>query len=125
MYQLSSQYLQSPVQKKIYVSLRYFDMLLPFAGETALARRSMLNYPRYTVYAMDKRLVNDIPKEAIVEPRLITDQNYVEIELWKYNPLAYTSDEMVDIVSLVLSLKDVEDERVDMQLEELMEEYKW
>ena len=125
LYQLSSQYLQSPVQKKIHVSLKYFDMLLPFAGETALARRSMLNYPRYTVYAMDKRLVNDIPKEALVEPKLVTDNDYVEIELWKYNPLAYTSDEMVDIVSLVLSLKDVEDERVDMQLEAMLEEYKW
>ena len=54
---------------------------------------------------------------------LISD--YIEIELWKYNPSVYTSDEMVDIVSLVQSLKDVEDERVEMQIEEIMEEYKW
>ena len=55
----------------------------------------------------------------------MTDNDYIEIELWKYNPLAYTSDEMVDIVSLVQSLKDVEDERVEMQIEEIMEEYEW
>ena len=125
LYQLSSGYLQSPVQKKIYVSLKYFDMDLPFAGETALAKRSMLNYPKCTVFAMDKKLVKDIPQEAIVEPKLMTDNDYIEIELWKYNPSVYTSDEMVDIVSLVQSLKDVEDERVEMQIEEIMEEYKW
>ena len=125
LYQLSSGYLQSPVQKKIHVSLKYFDMDLPFAGETALAKMSMLNYPNCTVYAMDKKLVKDIQQEAIVEPKLMTDNNYIEIELWKYNPSIYTSDEMVDIVSLVQSLKDVEDERVEMQLEEILEEYKW
>ena len=125
LYQLSCGYLQSPVQKKIYVNLKYFDMDLPFAGETALAKKSMLNYPKFTVYAMDKKLLKDIPQEAIVEPKLMTNSDYVEIELWKYNPLVYKSNEMVDIVSLVQSLKDVEDERVEMQIEEIMEEYKW
>ena len=125
LYQLSSGYLQSPVQKKIYVSLKYFDMDLPFAGETALAKKSMLNYPKCTVFAMDKKLVKDIPKEAIVEPKFMKDNDYVEIELWKYNPSVYISEEMVDVVSLVQSLKDVKDERVEMQIEEIMEEYKW
>lgn len=125
LYKISSEYLQSPVQKKIYVNMNYFDMDLPFAGETALAKMSMLSYPKYTVYAMDKKFVKDIPKEAIVNPKFTVENNYVEIELWKYNPLAYTSNNMVDIVSLVQSLKDVEDERVEMQIEEVMEGYKW
>lgn len=125
LYRLSNEYLKSPVQKKIYVSLKYFDMDLPFAGETALAKRSILNYPKCTVFAMDKKLVKNIPREAVVEPKLMTDNDYIEIELWKYNPSLYASDEMVDIVSLVQSLKDVENERVEMQLEEIMEEYKW
>lgn len=125
LYQLSSVYLQSPVQKKIYVSLRYFDMDLPIAGETALAKKSLLNYPKCTVFAMDKKLLKNIPKEAIVEPKLMTGTDYAEIELWKYNPSVYVADNIVDIVSLVQSLKDVEDERVEIQVEEIMEEYKW
>ena len=100
-------------------------MELPFAGETALAKQSMLNYPKHMVYAMDKKLAKDIPENAIVEPNFMADSDYMEIELWKYNPLVYKSNEMVDIVSLVQSLKDVEDERVEMQIEEIMEEYKW
>lgn len=125
LYQLAGKYLQSPIQKKICVSLKYFDMDLPFAGETALAKQSMLNYPKCTVFAVDKKCAKDIPKEAIVDPKLTPDNSYVEIELWKYNPLAYATNEIVDIVSLVQSLKDVEDERVEMQLEEIMEKYKW
>lgn len=125
LYQLSNKYLQSPVQKKICVSPAYFNVDLPFAGETALARQSMLNYPKHMIYAMDKKLAKDIPKNAIVEPNLMADSDYVEIELWKYNPIVFASDGIVDIVSLVQSLKEVEDERVEMQIEEIMEEYRW
>ena len=125
LYQLSSEYLQSPVQKKIYVALKYFNISLPFAGETALAEQSILNYPKHTVYAMDKKLAKNIPKKAMVEPNLMANSNYVEIELWKYNPVVFAVDRIVDIVSLVQSLKDVEDERVEMQIEEIMEEYRW
>lgn len=125
LYQLSDKYLQSPVQKKIYVSLKYYDMDLPYAGETALAKQGMLNFPVCTVFAMDKKFATDIQKEYLVEPKLVSDSDYVEIELWKYNPEVFVTDEMVDIVSLVQSLKGVDDERVEMQLEKIMEEYKW
>ena len=125
LYQCSEEYLQSPVQKKIYVSSEYVNIELPLAGETALAKQSMLNYPKHMVYAMDKKLVKDIPKKAIVEPNLMSESDYVEIELWKYNPMIFASEGIVDIVSLVQSLKEVEDERVEMQIEEIMEEYRW
>lgn len=125
LYQLSSEYLQSPVQKKIYVSSQQYNMILPMAGETALAKKSMLNDPKCMVYAMDKKRLKEIPQEAIVKPQFVLGNDYVEIELWKYNPSAYVMDGMVDVVSLVQSLKDVDDERVEMQIEEIMEEYKW
>lgn len=125
LYQRSEEYLQSPVQKKIYVCPAYVNIELPLAGETALAKQGMLNYPKHMVYAMDKKLAKDIPKKAIVEPNLMSESDYVEIELWKYNPMVFASEGIVDIVSLVQSLKEVEDERVEMQIEEIMEEYRW
>lgn len=125
LYQLSNDYLQSPVQKKIYVNSMHFDMDLPYAGETALAKQSILNFPRCTVFAMDKKLAKDIPKEYLVDPKLVADSDYVEIELWKYDPKMFVTDGMVDIVSLVQSLKGINDERVEMQMKEIMEEYKW
>lgn len=100
-------------------------MDLPYAGETALAKQSILNFPECTVFAMDKKISKNIPQEHLVEPKLMSDSDYVEIELWKYNPAVFVTDEMVDIVSLVQSLKGVDDERVEMQIEKIMEEYKW
>lgn len=125
LYQRSNKYMQSPIQKRIHISSQYFDMELPFAGETALAKQSMLNYPKYMIYAMDKKNARNIPKEYIVEPKLMLDNRYVEIELWKYNPLVYATDGIVDIVSLVQSLKEIDDERVEMQIEEMLEGYEW
>lgn len=125
LYQRSNKYMQSPVQKKIYVSLKYFDLHLPYAGETALAKQSLLTFPRCTIFAMDKKLAKTIPEEHLVEPTLISDNDYVEIELWKYNPAVFVTDEAVDVVSLAESLKTTDDERVEMQIEKLMEEYEW
>ena len=125
LYQLSKEFLQSPVQKIIYVASMHYDMGLPYAGETALAKRSMLNFPKCTVFAMDKKKSKDIPKEYLIDPKLVTDNDYVEVELWKYNPITFAKNGVVDIVSLVESLKNIEDERVEMQIKEVVEEYKW
>ena len=89
LYQLSIKYLQSPVQKKVYVNRMRFDMHLVYAGETALAKQSMLNFPRCTVFAMDKKKLKEIPKEYLIEPKLVADSDYVEVELWKYDPNKY------------------------------------
>lgn len=125
LYQLSIKYLQSPVQKKVYVNRMRFDMHLVYAGETALAKQSMLNFPRCTVFAMDKKKLKEIPKEYLIEPKLVADSDYVEVELWKYDPNKFAVNGVVDVVSLAESLKDIEDERVEMQMKEIMEEYKW
>lgn len=124
LYKIAEKYLQSPVQKKIYVDIR-FKKDLPLAGEAALASKSMLNVPRHPIYALDKKYTKDISKDILVEPELMANDDYIEIELWKYNPLAYASDRIVDIVSLSVSLRDIEDERIELQIEELMEDYKW
>lgn len=125
LYRLSRNYLQSPVQKVIYVASKYLDIDLPYAGETALAKRSMLNFPKCTVYAMNKKKSKDIPKEYLIDPKLAADSDYVEVELWKYNPEIFAVDGIVDIVSLAESLKNIEDERIEMQMKEILEEYKW
>ena len=125
LYQLSIKYLQSPVQKKVYVNRMRFDMHLVYAGETALAKQSMLNFPRCTVFAMDKKKLKEIPKEYLIEPKLVADSDYVEVELWKYDPNKFAVNGVVDVVSLAESLKDIEDERVEMQMKEIMEDYKW
>ena len=49
----------------------------------------------------------------------------VMVELWKYNPLLFAKDGLVDPVSMAMSLSDTDDERVQGELERYMEEYEW
>ena len=46
----------------------------------------------------------------------------VKVELWNYDPLLFSKDnETTDIISLVISLFETEDERIEIVLEQLLE----
>jgi hypothetical protein len=47
------------------------------------------------------------------------------VEVWRYDPRLLSKTETVDKLSLYLSLKDNEDERVQIELENLMNEIQW
>lgn len=125
LYELSKEYLQSPVQKRIYVEYEEAYLDFPVAGEEALARRTMLNPPRHQIRALDKKKMQIIPEEAKVDPHWVMNGKYIEVELWKYNPDVLVRDGMVDVISLAVSMQDIEDERIEEQIIEMMEEYKW
>lgn len=125
LYTLAEDYFKSPIQKKIFVDYDEEYLELPLAGEDALANRSMLNPPKHRVVALEKKKADRIPSERKVDPKWISDSNYIEIELWRYDPSMFVKEGMVDVISLLYSLDGVDDERVEMQMEEMMEEYKW
>lgn len=83
----------------------------------------MLNNPSIEVYACDKKQ-KWIDQCAEVIP-LLDIGNYVELELWKYPPELFATDGKVDILSLYCSLKANPDERVEGELESLLEEITW
>jgi len=125
LYDLAAEYLQSPIQKKIYVAYEKAYDNFPIAGEEALARKTMLNPPKQKIRALDKKKMQIISEDAIIDPNWIIDEEYIEVELWKYNPDLFVKDGMVDVISLALSMKNVEDERVEEQIMEMLEDYKW
>ena len=47
------------------------------------------------------------------------------VEVWKYNPRLLTETGTVDRLSLYLLLKDYDDERVQIELENMMNEILW
>ena len=123
-YELAKPFLMNPVQRVLYVAESEYTKGLLEAGESALSNSSMLAAPRVkclAVYKGDKV----VEKFEIVEPQWTSDTTYYQIELWKYNPAVFATNGSVDIVSLALSLAINEDERVQGELEEYMERYKW
>ena len=95
------------------------------AGQSALARYTMLAEPKIPVIAFSAdewkvRLQQDrILKLTLPEP------GGFEIELWKYAPAQFAKEGMVDRLSLYLSLKGNTDERVQSALDALLGGMEW
>lgn len=66
-------------------------------------------------------------KERIENFGIVTDKQFGEneIQVWKYNPKMLSTEGVVDKLSLYLSLKDNEDERIQIELERLINEMPW
>lgn len=86
------------------------------SGINALASYTMLNEEHKQCCAMTKK---DFKALGIVADKQF-GQN--EIQIWKNNPQILSSTKGVDKLSLYLSLKDNEDERIQIELGHLIDE---
>ncbi len=133
-------YLKTPVRKRLWVKgLKNLGLLI--AGESALARYSMLTPPKQPVYAILAKDWKNIqkrhaletvpyPEEPVTQISLFGDNTQQapisQLELWRYNPQMLSTEKTVDPFSLYLSLKETEDERIESALAEMMERrVKW
>lgn len=124
LYLLARPFLVSPVQRSIYTEKNSSFEKLVLAGESALSKKSMLGEPRYKTFAIYKgdEYVKEIEE---IDIKWQEDVEVVRLEMWKYNPELFAKEGMVDLVSLALSLSENEDERVQGELERVLEEYEW
>jgi hypothetical protein len=95
------------------------------AGLTALANYSMLAAPPAPVVATTTTTWKQLQQQFNWEPAVVGDPDALEVELWSYEPKLLATENVVDRLSLYLSLKDDADERVQGALEEMMEGMQW
>lgn len=116
--------LRDPVRET--VRIRRHDLPIEagwWAGETALACRSMLAAPREPVLALGRDAWK--PLAGKVERIPVPEVDTCQVQVWRYDPGLLARKEVVDPFSLYLSLREEQDERVQMALEELMEVETW
>ncbi len=124
-YEKGEKYLINPIHSVIYVPNVRKDRDMPEAGEFSLARRSDFGYPEYVEYAFykDDPHVKDMRG---VDPGLDASGNLARYQKWRYDPKLFSSNGMVDPVSLICSLSDVKDERIYKCLDQVKEEiWEW
>lgn len=120
----SLKHFRSPIATKVYTDNMNIIESCPIAGLHALSTLTMLNPPHYQIRAIqkdDKRLDNI---KFYNEDRL-ENENTCELELWYYDPNLFCREGVVNIVSLIASLQNTKDERIQIEIEELLEGYKW
>lgn len=110
-------YLATPVRKVGYIDKKQVTENMVFAGETVLSEKTMLNPNRIVTYAVSDK---DYDKKLMTE-ELIDPDKQVRLELWAYNPKQFSEDNCADDISVVLSLIDTNDERIEEAVDELQE----
>ena len=112
--------MQSPVKKPVWV----FDFNPTqdsiISSYNALAEYSTLSKEDQNVYAIDQNsYLRKVKEQAIIEN--IYQEGDQRLEVWNYDPALLAKDEYVDPFSLYLIFQDNPDERVQIALEDMME----
>lgn len=118
----------NPVFKKVYVDEKPEGILLLRSNESALPDYSDMNPGRQQYYAMERALFYELQKNGQLKNPNEHEGIYC-LELWKYNPLKLAErineKDIVDPLSLFLSLQDNHDERVESAMEMIIQNYIW
>lgn len=110
-------YLLTPVRQVGYMDQSLVTDYMVIAGESALSEMSMLNPSRLRTYAVYEK---DFDKTHLID-ELIDPDVQVKVEIWAYNPHLFTHTNIADTLSIVLSLKENKDERIEEVLEDILE----
>ena len=111
-------YLQSPIKKQGFILNSDIDDYMILSGESALSQYSFINPPKMKIYAVDKVNSNHI----VIQNEYYSQEEQVVLQIWKYNPLLFSHDQKnIDKISLIISLSDNIDERLDREIKQLSE----
>jgi hypothetical protein len=111
LWQKSKPYLQTPVKRVAYTDELPNAEEFRYSYDSAMSHYSFLTQPRQMSIAVSSGSV----KHMSLHP---TEGAY-RVEVWKYDPTKLSSDEYTDILSLILSYKDSDDERIAKEIEQL------
>lgn len=117
--------MSSPVVDRVWVIPNPSSQLqgYPDAGETALSRETWLGEPKNRVCAVSHRDWVNLREEMMVIP--YSDEGALEVEIWSYEPKISDQDPSVDPLSLILSMHNHPDERVQEAVERLEKGLIW
>ncbi len=119
-------HLVNPVRTRLRVRIQNEGLQIFEAGVTALAGLTMIAADREKVYAMSSAAFEVAHEDRKLARAEYPEEGTVRIERWKYAPGLLSQDnQMVDRLSLYLSLKDDHDERIQAALTELLEQLPW
>jgi len=114
-------FLRSPVKKQVTTTFP-IDMGGLEAGLTALSRHSMISAPVHPTWAVSEKAAASMDLRKIGYP---DGDDTFYIQIWRYEPTVLSTASTVDRLSLFLSLRDTNDERVEAALDEMMESVQW
>jgi hypothetical protein len=112
--------LKSPVEKVIYLKTAYSGFCGIIGGIRALEKSTMVcALESDGAVAVSRKSARDIPSPDICSKEYFEDFGGSVVEVWSYDPAVFAAGGHVDDISLILSLEDSSDERVQAALDEI------
>lgn len=117
--------MSSPVKKEFWaIPTQYILQRARLAGESALASKTMLADPLHPIYAVSTdewRLAELQGLKILPHP----EPGAYQWQIWRYSPELQPNAPTVDPFSLVISLKNNRDDRVQVALSEFEDQLPW
>jgi DNA-binding MarR family transcriptional regulator len=95
------------------------------AGLTALSQLTDISEDRLPAYALLSKTFQTNLERGLYNGCPGPEDANLRLESWSYNPLLLGTDTRVDPLSLYLSLRDSPDERIQQQLETIIDDQSW
>jgi len=95
------------------------------AGVSALSQRTSISDDRLPTYALASATFQAQLESGLYRGCREPEEANLRMESWSYNPLLLGDDRSIDPLSLYLSLRDSADERIQQQLETLIDQVSW
>ena len=112
-------YLQSPFYTQGYILKKEITKDMIPAGEFTFSQYSNLNPPNLKTYAIEKKHI----KKFKLQRECYSYDAQVELQIWKYNPLLFRQNSnSIDTVSLIISLLENIDERLEKEIKKFLKE---
>jgi len=119
-------FLQNPIRQcKHFHGISGIEKFAPRAGLAALSHYTMIAEPIIPGFAITREKWQTYKKKQNIVVMNNPEPETTEIQVWNYDPTLFAREGVVDPLSLFLTLRDVNDERVKAALEEMMKEIKW
>ncbi|MGX7197603.1 hypothetical protein [Enterococcus olivae] len=124
----SQKFLFNPIKKTVYLDSsgrekldRFKAPIYTIAGTLALAKLSMLAEDR-EIFAISNKKFNWIVKNEPISYYETSLEGFTELQIWRYEPIK-NQNNIVDPISLYLTLKDSTDPRIELELSEVVNEF--
>jgi hypothetical protein len=125
LWELAKPRLTSPVKRTRWVRWKNPGPPALLAGMSALSRRTMITDDRLPTYALPLSAFQDLLEKGVCVGCRDAEHATASLQVWSYNPRLLGDETLVDPLSLYLSLRAAGDERIEQQLEQLIQEVKW
>jgi hypothetical protein len=118
-------FMKSPVKKSGYIVASIKKRPKTRSGLSALSEYSNLSPPESEVFAVEPDEWRLIQKDKMIVSTHSSGPGEFGIELWAYPPTRFGRKGIADPLSVYLTLKDSQDERIQAALQDLLKGITW